>query len=665
MAKLGRPRLAPAPLCPKGHVGVVQAHGTRPRRGDDRFERPIYRCTLHDADGNPIPGKTTAKGKTFPLRHTFTLPRRAQSGVHPDGEVCDNCEHKMGRGDGAVAIPSFTYALIEGARLATHIGEGRSLRESSQQTRLDAKRDRTDIHGHTWPSRQNALAADYLDQFGPIIVRAMTPRRWPRVVILDSLPLRIRPRGAVLEGFDASREGGAVLVAAGRERDQPRARTWLATLAADETEVSWTEFLNQLESDPAPTWVVADGAKAIRNAVTALWPNAVFYPCEFHLRKGATTAATADGNQDDPSIVDGIKAAFYNERTWDALGATAIANGPSNLLQWWYRTEAEAREMVRLKAKFEDCPNGNGAAEWPAGQIRDRIIDRKKVFRNATRLATVIGLMGIELGGEASATTYARILRTQFERSGWKPGDPWNGHDWQRAHDWKGENSSLDELIFASWRREDFRRTRGMAAAQVSSLGNKVAAVNVVRLAYGVEPLTAELGVGRKTASVRVAGLKLDHFPELLAEWDQELNTDPDPKSLDAGTGVMAHWVCPAGHHYEARIKDRTKLLTGCRVCRRSWADKESSLAARHPDLLPEWDDDGNAPLTPDRVKSNSPKLFSWHCLAKPSHPSYRTSVLTRVRRFGEKRPSCPLCRATERVRLQKARPRRRAAPAP
>ena len=90
MAGLGRPRLAPAPPCPQGHVGVVHLHGTRVRRGDARFARPIYRCTPHDSNGKTLPGK-----KGFPLRHTFTLPRRAQAEIHPDGEVCENCEHKM------------------------------------------------------------------------------------------------------------------------------------------------------------------------------------------------------------------------------------------------------------------------------------------------------------------------------------------------------------------------------------------------------------------------------------------------------------------------------------------------------------------------------------------------------------------------------------------
>jgi hypothetical protein len=564
----------------------------------------------------------------------------------------------MGRGDGAVTVPSFTYALIDGAKLLTHIGEGRSLRESSQQARMDAKRAAPDIHGHTWPSRENALAADYLDQFGPIVVRAMTPRRWPRVVILDSTPLGIRPRAAVQHGFDASREGAAVLVAAGRERFQPRARTWLATLAADETETSWTAFLGQLESDPAPEWVVADGAKAIRNAVRAVWPNAIFYPCEFHLRRAATNAATRDGNQDDAAIIGGIKAAFWGEEGWDALGATVLANGPGFLFQWWHRVDPEARVMVRLKHQFGDYPNSNGAAEWPATEIRDRIVPRKKVFRNANRLATVIGLMGIQLAAEASATTYARLLRKRFEQSGWKAGDPWSGHDWNVGQDRKGTASSLDELIFEAWRREDAKQSGLLARHQATSLANRLAAVNVMRLAEGVEPLTAEVRPDRKTVLVKVEGMKLKQFPEILREWDHEKNTHEEPGELAAGRGEKVGWVCPNGHHYDARIVDRTKRLTGCQ-CRRGRATEETSLATTHPGLLPEWDTEANGARTPDRIKANLTDLVWWRCLEVPRHPSYQTSPLTRVRRFGLGRPSCPLCRATERRHLQAAMKRR------
>lgn len=123
-------------------------------------------------------------------------------------------------------------------------------------------------------------------------------------------------------------------VAAGRDRNQPRTRAWLATLAGDETADSWLDFLVQLDPGPAPFWVVADGSKAIRNAVTALWPNAIFYPCEEHLRRRARFHATNDGSLDVPGMEAAIERAFWGEESWNALGVLIEAQGPSSLLSW-------------------------------------------------------------------------------------------------------------------------------------------------------------------------------------------------------------------------------------------------------------------------------------------------------------------------------------------
>lgn len=650
---MGRRRKAPPPACPQGHRGVVYLHGTRARRGDGRFARPRYRCTPLDANGDPL---KDAHGKK--LWHTFTLPRRAPTTIHPDGEICTNCEHKLERGDGVVALPSYSFALTELASVAEFVGQGRSLRESSQEARKAAGLATSDQHGRTWTSRQNALAADYLDAFGPIIVRAMTPRRWPRIVVLDSIPLGIRPRTAHDNGYPTDREGGAVLVAAGRERFQPRTRTWLTTLAGDETEASWVEFLQELESDPAPFWVVADGAKAIRNAVWSVWPTAIFYPCEFHLRERATHHATADGRQKEPAVVKGIEAAFYGLEHWERLGEIAKGEGPSSLWQWWVRTDPDARRMVELKARYAGYPVGNGAAEWAALAIRERIGDRKKNFLNADRLATVIALMGIHTSEQSSAQTYSKLLRAQFERLGWQPGDPWPGHDWEDRHDRATGTPSLDELIFEAWRADDAAHPSWGNPAQVSaSVIRKVAAVNVLRRAKGVPPLSAETKANSRSAVVVVKGKKLGEFPELLDEWDRELNDDPDPRSLPAGSGKKAHWVCSRGHHWETRIVHRTMRLTGCPRCKRSWANDENSITALKPAVLPEWDEQRNAPRGPEAVKASSTAVFWWKCLERPDHPSYRTSPRSRIRLFDMGRNACPICRATAYIQRQSVRP--------
>jgi hypothetical protein len=397
-------------------------------------------------------------------------------------------------------VPRFSFPVADAARDLLLVGEGKSLRESSQKVRYAAGKFDVDSDGRRWASRQNALSADYLDQFGPVVVRSLTPAHWPRILVLDSLPLGIRVRDAHLYGYQQGREGGAVLVAAGRQRNQPRTRCWLATLAADETADSWYDFLTQLDPEPAPVWVVADGSKAIRNAVEALWPEATFYPCEEHLRKNALDAARDDGALDEPGVEEAIKRAFYGIETWEHLGLVVNSLGPSLLMGWYLRTDPDARRMVEAKHRLA-YPAGNGPAEAVALAIKTRIGKRTRVFRNAKRLATVIALMGLDIAEQSSHATYSRIIREELERTGWDPEINWEG-----PHDYAGETSSLDELIMDGWQRQAQFAPGVMADAVSASVKRKAAAINVLRLAADVEPLTPTVKPGRAVSSVSVKG---------------------------------------------------------------------------------------------------------------------------------------------------------------
>ena len=573
--------------CPTGHTdGTIYLHGQRAGRGG-LYSRTRYQCVRGPKDARE--------------RHFWTTPHRAPTRIHPDGRMCANCEHELVRGEGPSVVPWFEFAVAEISRELVLVGEGTSMREASQKVRFSAGRYRSDQHGRRDASRDYALAADYLDNFGPVVVRGMTPTRWPRILVLDSQPLGIRVRDAHLYGYERNRRGGAVLIAAGRERNQGRTRNWLATLAGDETADSWFDFLSQLDPEPAPFWVVADGSKAIRNAVEALWPDANFYPCEHHLRENALEHARNDGALDEPGIEDAIKQAFYGIEAWDHLGTLVKALGPSLIWQWWLRLDPEARRMLDLKHRFGDYPNGNGPAERVALAIKDRIGERTRVFRNADRLATVIALMGIDLAEQASDAAYARVLRTALAKSGWTPELSWEG-----PHDYYGETASLDELMMAAWERQDAAEPDEMRDAQTASVERKVATINVLRLAQGADPLEAAVGQGRSVASVSVAGKTLGDFPEVLAEWDWERNEGiRDPASITASANLRPHWTCAAGHTWRAWMSDRTKRLTRCRRCHRQWADETNSLAVVHPELVAEWDPQ-NYPRTPEKTKATS-----------------------------------------------------------
>jgi hypothetical protein len=278
---MARPRLdTERPSCPQGHVGEVLLAGRRVWKGGV-FARLRFVCV-------PLQGQ----------RHKFSLPHRQPTRRHPHGDACPTCDTRAGRTGGPLTAVDHHFSATEIAALLIRLGGGASLRAASQATRLDARRGALD--GHV--SRQPDLAADYLDAFGAAIEAAVNPQAWPPILILDSLPLGVRPYDAGDERSEL--RAGALLMAAGMRGPGEPARCWRIGLGPDETAASWFDFLSELEAGD-PEWVVCDGASAIANAARERWPRAIVYACEYHLRRNLVAVAHADGLALDPGLGGG------------------------------------------------------------------------------------------------------------------------------------------------------------------------------------------------------------------------------------------------------------------------------------------------------------------------------------------------------------------------
>ena len=624
----GRPRAGSRPeSCPAGHRGAIYLHGQR-ARPDGRYGRSRFRC-LPD-DGSPP--------------HTFALSKRAPTHRHPDERVCPTCEHEAGRVDGATAIPGYAFSVAEIARALVLVGQGVSMREASQHVRFEADRYRVDPSGRRTASRQNALSADYLDQYAQIVIRRFTPTRWPRILTLDSQPLDMRAYGADALGYRPERRGGAVLVAAGKDEPRQSARTWHVGLAGDESEGAWADFLAEIDpAGPGPRWVVMDGSKAIANAVEARWPEAIRYPCEYHLRQNATKYALDEGLLAQLPELEGlIEECLHSVANWAALAAVVEPLGPSKLFEWLVRNDERVGQMALARRAFPSFPRGNGPAERTAVAIRDRIGDRKRNFRNAGRLRRVLGLMGLELAGEADTVRYTRALRDAITKDDWV-----RRRVWDLGQDDRRDLSSMSELIVAGWRRADAAAQGAMRAAVSASVMSKVGEANVGRRIAGQPPLVATIAPGRSVASVKVTGMVVANFPNLVAEWDRERNAD-DPARVPAGRTEKVWWVCGEGHRWQAQIAMRTLRQTRCRQCHRHWATEATSLARVHPHLAAEWDRECNLPRRPERTLATSRLVAWWVCRDQPDvHPPYRMSPLAREKRA----IGCPICRRMARTR--------------
>jgi len=113
-----------------------------------------------------------------------------------------------------------------------------------------------------------------------------------------------------------------------------------------------------------------------------------------------------------------------------------------------------------------------------------------------------------------------------------------------------------------------------------------------------------------------------DKHPELLKEWDYELNKR-SPFEISPGSSLKCHWVCSKNHKWKAALVGRTGKGYSCPRCsdlsrgsrlRKSLLSKGGvSLAEKYPELLNEWDFDENEE-SPHTYSPNSGANVNWKC---------------------------------------------------
>ena len=127
--------------------------------------------------------------------------------------------------------------------------------------------------------------------------------------------------------------------------------------------------------------------------------------------------------------------------------------------------------------------------------------------------------------------------------------------------------------------------------------------------------------------------------PELLKEWDYELNVGIDPLMVSSSSSEVVHWICSrCGHKWEAPINGRAKENAACPVCTtgKRRRDEKSNLATEHPEIAAEWNYEKNKNLKPEYFSSGSAEKCWWKC--KNGH-SYQMTIASRV--YGHDCPEC------------------------
>lgn len=165
---------------------------------------------------------------------------------------------------------------------------------------------------------------------------------------------------------------------------------------------------------------------------------------------------------------------------------------------------------------------------------------------------------------------------------------------------------------------------------------------------WEAKPLSRDYGAGcpicgRNKAKETYKKTKLlanslaDVRPDLLDEWDYELNGDLTPGQVTASSGAKVWWRCKKCNQvWQAKIAGRS-YGKGCPVCAgQALVPGVNDLATVNPKLALEWDYDSNH-FTPQQVSARNNLNVAWVCSVCGHR--WRTSISARNRGTG-----CPQC---------------------
>lgn len=127
-------------------------------------------------------------------------------------------------------------------------------------------------------------------------------------------------------------------------------------------------------------------------------------------------------------------------------------------------------------------------------------------------------------------------------------------------------------------------------------------------------------------------------YPQIAKQWDHTKNGDLKPSGISAASSRKVAWICDAGHRWEAVVASRTLAGNNCPVCSGRKPDiGRNDLRSKRPDLVLDWDEEGNDGHQPEEFTEKSKYIAAWKCRACGT--KWRKAI--RARNNGNRCPCC------------------------
>ena len=333
---------------------------------------------------------------------TATRRRRRYRCLPADGEP----QHRFSE---QLTPRFFSYTAAEIASALVAVGGGMSYRAAARVVHDGRRERRAGPDGNS--------VADWVEIFAPVLFARSAMASWPPVVLLDSLPFRMRSVDA--SGRPLPEDVPAYYIL-GAHEPGPVESSGLVALQAfpgvypGPVQALWEEFLRSL--DGAPTHVVCDPDTDLLAAIQRVWtPAPVTLLCHTHLRMQLREVLRDEGIPAGEPLSNAGERSLDRLEAWHEFVEFHRPRRLRKLERWISRHEAAISRQLQ-HAKTPET-NTDALAE-KLELLGEHLSGRRANLRNRERTNRLLMLVQLELNGRADETRYASIIEEELMTHG-------------------------------------------------------------------------------------------------------------------------------------------------------------------------------------------------------------------------------------------------------